>query len=52
MSDRSLRTLIGTALLLGLWTCWPRNNAGSGADFPLEFESAVLVAVDQSQGSW
>ncbi len=43
---------IATALLLGLWTFWPRNNSGAGADFPVEFESAVLVAVDQSQGSW
>ena len=43
---------IGTALLLGLWNFWPGNNPAPGADFPVEFESAVLVAVDQSQGSW
>ena len=43
---------IGTALLLGLWTFWPRDHSAAMADFPVEFESAVLVAVDQSQGSW
>ncbi len=42
---------IVTALLLGVWTCWPRNNSATGTDFPVEFESAVLLAVDQSQGS-
>ncbi len=43
---------LGTALLLGLWTCWPRSNSSASVDFPVEFESAVLLAVDQSQGSW
>ncbi len=43
---------LGVALLLGLWTFWPRNNEAARADFPVEFESAVLLAVDQSQNSW
>jgi hypothetical protein len=49
---RAALPCIGTALLLGLWTFWPRDHSAAMADFPVEFESAVLVAVDQSQGSW
>jgi hypothetical protein len=41
-----------SALLLAVWSAWPTERSSSRADFPAEFESAVLVAVDQSQGSW
>ncbi len=43
---------IGIALLLGLWSLWPADSSTSRADFPVEFESAVLLAADQSQSSW
>ncbi len=43
---------IATALLLGLWSFWPADRSASRADFPVEFESAVLLAADQSQSSW
>jgi len=43
---------IASALLLGAWSFWPEENPTVRADFPVEFESAVLVAVDLSHAAW
>jgi len=42
---------VAVALFLGIWSTWQGAEVSRNADFPKEFETAVLLAADQSQDS-
>jgi len=43
---------VALALLVGAWHLWQSHDSALNGDFSKEFETAALVASDQSPESW